>query len=52
MAKNDQYQAPCWPVSIAITNARKQIPQNNTTGSSVLAAFSDEAVNADVGVKK
>jgi hypothetical protein len=52
MPKNDQYQTPCWPVSIAITSARKQIPQNNTTGSSVLVAFSDEAVNADGGAKK
>jgi hypothetical protein len=32
-------------------NASKQIPQNNTMGSSVLSDFSDEARNADVGVK-
>jgi hypothetical protein len=52
MPKNDQYQTPCWPVSIAITSASKQIPENNTTGSTVLAAFSDLAVNADDGAKK
>jgi hypothetical protein len=49
--KNDQYQTPCTPVSIAITSARKQIPENNTVGSSVLLDFSDEDVNADVGAK-
>jgi hypothetical protein len=52
MPKKDQYQTPCWPVSIAITSASKQIPENNTTGSSVLAAFSDLAANADDGAKK
>jgi len=29
-----------------------QIPENSTIGSSVLAAFFDEAVNADDGKKK
>jgi hypothetical protein len=47
----DQYQTPCTPVRIAIRNARKQIPQNNTIGSSALSDFSDEDVNADIGAK-
>jgi len=38
-------------VRIAIRNARKQIPQNNTIGSSALSDFSDEDVNADIGAK-
>jgi len=38
-------------VRIAITNANRQIPQNNTIGSSVLPDFSDEDVNPDIGVK-
>jgi hypothetical protein len=50
--ENDQSHMPCSPVSIAITSARKQIPQNNAIGSSVLATFSDEDLNADVGAKK
>jgi hypothetical protein len=49
--ENDQSQTPCSPVSIAITSARKQIPQNNTMGSSVLSDFSDEDVDADMGAK-
>jgi hypothetical protein len=50
-ALKDQYQTPCCPVRIAIRNARKQIPQNNTIGSSALSDFSDEDVNADIGAK-
>jgi hypothetical protein len=38
-------------VRTAITTASKQIPQNNTIGSSVLWDFSDEDANADTGVK-
>jgi len=38
-------------VRTAITNAIKQIPQNNTIGSSVLSDFSEEDANADTGVK-
>jgi hypothetical protein len=50
-ALKDQYQTPCCPVRIAIRNARKQIPQNNTVGSSVLSDFSDEDIDADMGAK-
>ena len=49
--ENDQSQTPCSPVSIAITSARKQIPENNNLGSSVRSDFSDEDVDADMGAK-
>jgi len=49
--ENDQYQTPCTPVRIAIRNARRPIPPNNTIGSSVLSDFFDEEGNADEGAK-
>jgi len=36
---------------IAISNAARQIPQNNNLGSSGLSEFSDAAVNIEVGEK-
>jgi len=50
-AQLHQYQTPCSPVRIATRNAKRQIPQNKTTGSSCWSDFSDEAPNADIGVK-